>query len=80
MLALDHAGSTATVTRRRVGQGWACWIAAGKKSADGLQYDHCRSTNEIYHHGFDYERRQKRLWLADPNWRSLFQTIATAPW
>ena len=80
VLAFDRASDTAVVTRRRVGQGWACWIAAGNKSADGPQYDYCRSTNEIYHHGFDYERRQKRLWLADPNWRSLFQAVAAAPW
>ncbi len=75
-LAIDRATGRTVVTRRRVGEGWACWIAAGNKSADGPQYAYTQSTNEMHNHGMDYEARQERHWLHDANWRHLFQALA----
>ncbi len=75
-LATDGPDGPPVVTRRPLGDGWAAWIAAGNKSADGPQYAFCASTNEIQNHGFDYEQRQQRNWLRDPNWRRLFQALA----
>ncbi len=79
-LATDAGSGQPVVTRRPVGQGWVCWIAAGNKSADGPQYAYTASTNEILNHGFDYEARQKRLWLQDTNWQKLFVAVATSNW
>jgi hypothetical protein len=77
---LATADGKGTVTRRRVGDGWVCWLAAGNVNAGGTQWSDVANANDVYCLGIAPEDKEPRPWLDSDHWRRLLQVLATSDW